>query len=352
MPSRIKHSVSGRSGGMSDITKELTKLKHKVGQTNSVTYVLITAARNEAQFIELTIKSVIAQTVRPLKWVIVSDGSTDGTDEIVTKYAVEHDWIELVRMPERRERHFAGKAGAFNAGHSRVAGLNFRVIGSLDADVTFDAGYFDFLLRNFIENPRLGVAGTPFREGTLQYDYRFTSIEHVSGQIQLFRRECFEDVGGYIPRKIGGIDLVAVISARMKGWQTRSFLEKSYVHHRPMNTATQNKFIVPLKGGRTDFVLGSHPVWEIFRCFYQMTRRPVFLAGGLRLAGFLWALVCRVEKQVPAELVRFRRAEQMHRLHSFFNNLAHAAFRRADQDKALPEPRSRCEKATVFSTHQ
>ena len=80
--------------------------------TNLPKYVLITPARNEAQFIELTIKSVVAQTVRPLKWVIVSDGSTDGTEEIVNKYVADHPWIELVRMPERRERHFAGKVHA------------------------------------------------------------------------------------------------------------------------------------------------------------------------------------------------------------------------------------------------
>src|SRR5208283_1765872 len=96
------------------------------------TYVLITAARNEAQFIELTIKSVVAQTVRPLKWVIVSDGSTDGTDEIVKKYAADHRWIELLRMPERRERHFAGKVLAFNAGYARMKEVPYDVIGSLD----------------------------------------------------------------------------------------------------------------------------------------------------------------------------------------------------------------------------
>src|SRR2546427_6652048 len=164
------------------------------------TYVLITPARNEAKFIELAIKSVVGQTVRPAKWVIVSDGSTDGTDDIVSKYAAEHAWMELVRMPERRERHFAGKVNAFNAGYARVAGLDHDVIGNLDGDVEFEEGYFDFLLKKFAENPRLGVAGTPFREGSFQYDYRFTSIEHVSGQCQLFRRECFEEIGGYIPR--------------------------------------------------------------------------------------------------------------------------------------------------------
>ncbi|MGH9453741.1 MAG: glycosyltransferase family 2 protein, partial [Terriglobia bacterium] len=250
-------------------------------------YVLITPARNEAQFIELTIRSMVAQTVRPVKWVIVSDGSTDGTDDIVSKYAADHPWIELVRMPERRERHFAGKVHAFNAGYAKVQDLEYEVIGNLDADVSFDEEYFKFLLKKFAENSRLGVAGTPFREGSFQYDYHFTSIEHVSGQCQLFRRGCFEEIGGYVPRKIGGVDLVAVLTARMKGWQTRTFLEKTYAHHRRMSTATQTGWRVPFRGGRADYVLGSHPMWEFFRCIYQMTRPPILLGGSLRLAGFM-----------------------------------------------------------------
>src|SRR5208282_2257989 len=105
-------------------------------------YVLITPARNEAEFIELTIKSVVAQTVRPAKWVIVSDGSTDGTDEIVRRYTADNPWIELVRMPERRERNFAGKVHAFNAGYARLKDVKYEVIGSLDSDISFDAEYF------------------------------------------------------------------------------------------------------------------------------------------------------------------------------------------------------------------
>lgn len=279
-----------------------------------LSYVLITPARNEERFIELTIKSVVAQTVRPLKWAIVSDGSTDRTDVIVQRYALDHPWIELVRMPERRERNFAGKVQAFNAGYARMAGLKYDIIGNLDADVSFDAEYFEFLLGKFADNPRLGVAGTPYREGSFQYDYRFTSIEHVSGQCQLFRRECFEEIGGFVPRKIGGVDLVAVITARMKGWQTRTFLEKPYKHHRKMGTATHNGLIGSFKGGRTDYVLGCHPVWEFFRCIYQLTQPPVLLGGSLRLVGFTWAMVSRVGKEVPAELAQFRGNEQMSRL--------------------------------------
>lgn len=293
------------------------------------TYVLITPARNEAKFIDLTLKSMVAQTVLPLKWVIVSDGSTDGTDEIVSKYVSDHPWIELARLPERKERHFAGKVHAFNAGYAKVAELPYELIGNLDGDVSFDKYYFDFLLRQFAEQPQLGVAGTPFREGLSQYDYRFTSIEHVSGQCQLFRRECFEDIGGYVPRKIGGIDLVAVITARMKGWQTRTFLEKTYVHHRQMSTATHHSLIVPFRGGQGDYILGSHPVWEFSRCIYQMTRRPFFVGGVLRLAGFTYALLTRTEKGVPPELIRFRRTEQMRRLGRFLQTVVTARYSRS-----------------------
>ena len=281
------------------------------------TYVLITPARNEADFIDLTLKSVVAQTVRPLKWVIVSDGSTDQTDHIVGKYLTEHPWIELVRMPGRRERDFAAKVRAFNAGYAKVAGMTFDIVGNLDADVSFDEEYFEFLLKKLAENPRLGVAGTPFKEGSFQYDYRFTSIEHVSGQCQLFRRECFEEIGGFIPREVGGVDLVAVITARMKGWQTRTFTEKPYDHHRKMGRATQSALIVPLKGGRTDYLLGCHPVWEFFRCIYQMSQRPILLSGSLRLLGFTWAMIIQMEKQIPADVVRFRRKEQISRLRKF-----------------------------------
>src|SRR5258705_5682659 len=139
-----------------------------------LTYTLITPARNEVQNIERTIQSVIKQTIWPLKWVIVSDGSTDGTDEIVKRYAAQYDWIQLVRRPERAERHFAGKADCFNTGYSCLKDLRFNIIGNLDADLSFEADYFSFLLDKFAEDPALCLAGTPFKEGTDKYDYRFT----------------------------------------------------------------------------------------------------------------------------------------------------------------------------------
>ena len=299
------------------ITQEKPKRKR---EENPVAggYVLITPAKNEAAFIEQTLLSMATQTVKPIKWVIVSDGSTDGTDDLVRRYAVENQWIELVRAPERTERHFAGKVQAFNFGYERVRNLPYDFIGSLDGDMSFDREYFEFLLSKLLANPRLGLAGTPFRETQVSYDYRFVSIEHVSGACQLFRRECFEAIGGYVPVKGGGIDLIAVMTARMKGWETRTFQEKVSIHHRNMGSAKYGVVMTKFKDGQKDYVLGGHPVWEMFRWGYQMSRKPYVVGGCALLGGYLWNWMRRAEKTISPELMKFRQAEQMMRLKRFF----------------------------------
>lgn len=282
-----------------------------------LSYVLVTPARNEEDHIEKTIRSVVSQTILPKKWVVVSDGSTDRTDEIVGRYLDGNPWMELVRMPEHRDRQFAAKVHCFNAGFERLRGLQYDVIGNLDADISFDEGYFAFLLSKFQGNPRLGVAGTPFVENSSQiYNYNYANIEHVSGACQLFRRECFEGIGGYIPIKGGGIDWTAVTSARMKGWSTRTFTEKTCFHHRPIGTAGNSKVMAWFKHGKKDYFLGGHPAWELFRALYQMKSRPFVLGGISLLSGYVWAFLTRMERPIPQDLVTFHRGEQMQRLKS------------------------------------
>jgi poly-beta-1,6-N-acetyl-D-glucosamine synthase len=278
-------------------------------------YVLITPARNEAESIELTIQSVVKQSARPIKWIIVSDGSTDGTDDIVRKCAANHAWIELVRTPERRERHFAGKVQAFNVGYAKVRDLDYDVIGNLDADVSFDRGYFSYLLQKLAEDRSLGLVGTPFKEGTNPpYDYRYVSIEHVSGCCQLFRRECFDEIGGYKPVKGGCIDHIAVVSARMKGWKTRTFTDMVLLHHRQMGTAGQGLIRTRFKNGQKDYVIGNHPVWELFRAAYQTTKKPYVVGSLMLVSGYFWSLIRRVDRPISDELVAFVRREQLLRL--------------------------------------
>ncbi len=217
-------------------------------------------------------------------------------------------------MPERRDRQFAAKVHSFNAGYEVVKDLDFDVIGNLDADISFGRDYFQFLLGKFKEKHMLGVAGTPFVENGSHYDYRFTNIEHVSGACQLFRRECFEDIGGYIPVEGGGIDWIAVTTARMKGWETRTFTDKTCFHHRPIGTGNNNSLMAWFKHGRKDYYLGGHPLWELFRSFYQMKSKPYILGGLLLFAGYLWACLQRVERPVKADLIKFHRKEQIERL--------------------------------------
>lgn len=283
------------------------------------TYVLITPARNEAQFVELTIRSVISQTILPLKWVIVSDGSTDGTDEIVQRHAAEHSWIEFVRMPERRERHFAGKVTAFNTGYAIARQVPHDLVASLDADIAFDSGYFEYLLGKIVQDEQLGLVGTPFQDGpNAIYDYRFVNIEHVSGACQLFRRKCFDEIGGYRPINGGGIDYFAVVSARMQGWKTRTFTDKVCVHHREMGTAQHGVLTARFKHGLKDYVFANHPVWEVSRTLYQMTKHPLVIGGMAMLAGYTWAALRRAKRPVSREMAEFIQREQMHRLKKFF----------------------------------
>ena len=133
-------------------------------------YILITPARNEELFIAKTLVSMLAQTMKPERWIIVDDGSTDRTAEIVQNHVVESPWIEVVRRPQRVDRSFAAKVQGFNAGLEQIKELAFDILGNLDADISFDADYFEFLLQKFEGNGRLGVAGTPFVEHGNRYD--------------------------------------------------------------------------------------------------------------------------------------------------------------------------------------
>lgn len=280
-------------------------------------YILITPARNEEAHIEKTIQSMISQTILPKKWIIVSDGSTDRTDEIIKNYTRKCKWIELVRMPEHNDRQFASKVYSFNAGYQKFKYIKYDIIGNLDADLSFDEDYIEFLLSKFAQYPDLGVAGTPFIENSSDhYDYRFTNIEHVSGACQLFRRECFETIGGYMPIKGGGIDWVAVTKARMKGWKTRTFTEKTIFHHRTMGTGKGNVLAARFRLGKEDYYLGSHPLWELLRTVYQMLNKPYILGGVCILSGYVFASITRMKRPIPKELIKFYRKEQMGRLKS------------------------------------
>jgi len=298
-------------------------------------YVLITPARNEEAFIEKTIESVVRQTVLPAKWIIVNDGSTDATASIVGRYLDKNAWMELVNLPERRDRNFAAKVYAFKARQERLQSVEYQLIGNLDADVSLDEDHFEFLLAKLKDDPKLGVAGTIFREENYSSETdSFEGQNHVSGQCQLFRRQCFEEIGGYCANKAGGIDWIAVTSARMKGWKTTSFREKSFFHYRHLGTAERSVFAAMLSYGEKDYYLGGHPLWELFRVTYRMAKRPYFV-GGLALGlGYGWAMLRRVKRPISNELMKFHRKEQMAKLRVVLKSVL--TFKSVDNFKVLP----------------
>ena len=278
-------------------------------------YVLITAARNEEKFIQGTIRSVVAQTRLPERWVIVDDGSTDRTAEIVARYTKDYRWIELIRRPQRKDRNFAGKVHAFNDGLARVQPIEAELIGNLDADVSFWPDHFEFLLKKFVDVPLLGVAGTAYsEEGWDSTRDSFEGQTSVHGACQLFRKRCFDEIGGYQPSRSGGIDWIAVTTARMRGWRTWNYRERRFHHHRTMGTAERSRLGAMFDYGKKDYFLGGSAIWELFRAGYRMTRKPVLLGGMALLFGYCTAALQRIERPVSPELIRFHRREQMAKL--------------------------------------
>jgi glycosyltransferase involved in cell wall biosynthesis len=291
--------------------------------TNNLRYVLISPSRNEARFIEETLRSVVAQTVLPIKWVIVNDGSTDATADIVTKYTAKYSWIELVNRPVRKERNFAAKVHAFNEGLQRVQSLRFELIGNLDADISFSSDHFEFLLSKFMTNPALGVAGTAYTQdgGWDSTRDSFEGETSVHGACQLFRYECFQDIGGYCPNRLGGIDWIAVTTARMKGWETRNYPDRRFHHPRAMGTAEKGRLRAAYDYGQKDYFLGGSPLWELFRVAYRMTKRPVVLGGTALLLGYCTAAAQRIKRPVSPDLMRFHRSEQMKKLRMILGSI-------------------------------
>jgi glycosyltransferase involved in cell wall biosynthesis len=284
-------------------------------------YVLITPAHNEERFIGKTLESVTHQRLLPERWTIVDDGSTDRTAEIVDDYARRFSWIQVVHLPPRTDRNFGAKVHAFEKGLESVGSFDFDVIGNLDADLSFDPDYLEFLIGKFAEDPQLGVAGTPFTEDG-GYDSAKDSFEgenHVAGGCQLFRRKCFEEIGGYIPNPAGGIDWIAVTTARMNGWKTRSFAEKRFHHYRSLGTAGKSSWAASFSYGEKDYYLGGSPVWELFRVAYRTTKHPV--EGVALFAGYCWAAVRQTKRAVTPRLMRFHRREQMNKLKTILGRL-------------------------------
>lgn len=278
-------------------------------------YVLVTAARNEEKYIEQTLQSVAAQTVKPLKWVIMSDGSTDRTDEIVCAYARENPFLHLSRITDDHSRNFAAQVTAINAGCEMLQGLTYDFFGNLDADVRFGPRYFETLLQRFADDDQLGCAGGfIYEEQRGEFRSRPANNQSsVAHAVQMFRRACFEEVGPYMALRYGGPDWVAEIRARQKGWKVESFPDLPVEHLRP-TAGAEGVFRGRVRQGRMDYSVGSLLLFELLKCARRMNESPRVVGSVLRLYGYLSSYLRSDPRLLGDDLVHYLRYEQTQRL--------------------------------------
>lgn len=284
-------------------------------------YVLVTAAYNEEKHIERTIQSVLAQTLLPRKWVIVSDASTDNTDEIVKKYAEKFSFIQLHRVIEDHPRNFAAQVNAINFGYKQLRHLKFEFFANLDADIAVEPTYYETLVNQLRAKSSFGlVGGFVYEDHGKGFRNRRTNSRHsVAHAVQFFRRECYEGIGGYIPLKYGGPDWVAEVMVRQKGWVVRAFPHLVVRHYRPAASAgglVRGWY----RQGQMDYSLGSVPLFELVKCLRRIPEHPIVVGALARLAAFGLSYVTRVPRLVSPDFIQYLRKEQRKRLRTMFGS--------------------------------
>jgi poly-beta-1,6-N-acetyl-D-glucosamine synthase len=283
-------------------------------------FVLITPAHNEARYIGATILSIVSQVVRPQCWVIVNDGSTDGTRDIVERAAKEHDFIRVINRPVHRGRNTGAKVKAIRAGLAKLRGLQYRYVGNLDADVTMEPAYYRDILERMESDERLGLCGGKIWE---MCNGRFrlfrTANDSVAGAVQLFRRECFEEIGGYAELRDGFEDAAAEITARTIGWKTRSYEDLVVRHHRRIGLTGRSIWEAKVTAGMNEYRVGYHYFFHLARTVLTAAERPIMLGSLLVAGGYLGAFFRGMDKIVGSNIVGSLRKEQMGKLARLFS---------------------------------
>jgi glycosyltransferase involved in cell wall biosynthesis len=281
-------------------------------------YVLLTAAYNEETFIARTLEAVLSQTILPVKWVIASDGSTDGTNQIVESYCARYGFIQLLPIQRNAAATIRGvvsKVHALKAAHAQLAGLEYEFIGNVDGDLAFGPDYFENLLARLQNDPGLGIVGgwiCEQRGG--EFKGRLSnSRSSVAHGAQLMRRTCYEAIGGYQPLPYGGEDWYAELNIRMRGWRVESFPALTVCHYRPTGAADR---LLPhrFREGKMDYSFGSHPVFEALKCLRRVLEKPMVIGAAARFVGFCWSYVCCAPRLVPPEVAAYLRQVQKERL--------------------------------------
>lgn len=276
-------------------------------------YTVITPVRNEAEFIEKTINSMIQQTVKATEWVIVNDGSTDETAEIVAKYAAEHPWLKLVSRADRGIRQRGkGVVETFYTGYAALTQQDYDVIVKLDGDLSFEPTYFESLLGEFESNPKLGVTGGGVYERLDGKNWVLDgSTDHVRGPTKVYRRACFDAIGGLVPAL--GWDGVDEWKALTLGWEVRSFPELKVYHYRVTGAAT-GSLKSRMEQGYGAYYMGYHPLFIVARGLLYMSLRPYIIGGIVLIIAYFMAWLRRQEQLPDPATIRYVRQTQLRKL--------------------------------------
>lgn len=285
-------------------------------------YVLITAVHNEEKYIQYPLESVLSQTYIPLKWIIVSDGSTDETENILKKYEDNNSFIRCFRLEkDSRNKGFISKVHALRHACEMVKGENYDYIGILDGDVSFCDKYYQNIMGEFNKNRTLGIAGGFVHERDRNgiFQSRTHNRERsVPGAVQMFRRECYEMVGGLKPIVYGGEDAYAEIVARATGWEVRAFPDYPVFHHKPGHLK-RGIWKERFREGKMDYTIGNHPFFESMKFIRRIPEYPVFIGAAVRMLGYLDALVRREDRIPPPDMLKQLKAEQWNIMRKAFH---------------------------------
>ncbi|MCE9614620.1 MAG: glycosyltransferase family 2 protein [Lentisphaerae bacterium] len=294
-----------------------------VSESTAARYVLITPTKNEEALIGTTIECVVNQTRRPEEWVIVSDGSTDRTNEIARAFAQKHPWIRLLVLPSRPERNFAAVVRATEAGLRALSENRYQYLGLLDSDVRIQPDYFERVIERMELSPSLGLAGGMVIDVGTSVKCVPINRQDVPGAVQFFRRTCFEGLNGLIAVPEGGWDGLTCAQARMHGFKTELFTDLIVDHLKPRNVAEGHVLRRRWQMGARDYALGYYPLFELVKCLSRSLEFPPFVGSAAWFFGYCAALARNRKRVVPRDLLAFIRDEQKSRLFHRFPFFRH-----------------------------
>ena len=267
-------------------------------------YTVVSPVKNEAKFIQHTLDSVTSQTVKPHEWVIVDDGSTDNTLEILREYAAKYDWIKILENNTHSEARAGGSkvVRAFNKGYKLITDHSYDVIVKLDGDLELPSNYFETVIQTFSENPTVGICGGYIMNKTDTGLVKEIDIDyHVRGAFKSVRKTCFDEIGGF--KEMWNWDGLDQMAAMMKGWETRVF-ELPVIHYRPTSSA-YNPYKFYFKSGRFAYRLRTNFFLHLLRTGARIKRKPYLISAITYFLGYFYAVINSEEFMIDKDLGDF-----------------------------------------------